>query len=69
MHLQRVGRCLFFGWIVALVTAITVIFPFTTAAALDARIATAVAGLAIGVATGTLAGGVAARSAPGARHG
>jgi hypothetical protein len=69
MHLQRVGRCLFFGWIVALVTAITVIFPFSTTAALDAKIATAVVGLVIGVATGMLAGGVAARSAPGARRG
>lgn len=56
---------LFFGWIVALVTTIAVIFPFSTTAALDAKIATAAVGLAIGIATGTLVGGVAARSVPG----
>ena len=55
---------LFFGWIVALVTAIMVAFPFSTTAALDAKIATAVVNLAIGVAIGTLVGGVAARSMP-----
>jgi Wax ester synthase-like Acyl-CoA acyltransferase domain len=60
---------LFFGWIVALVTAIAVIFPFSTTAALDAKIVTALVSLAIGVATGTLADGVAVRSAPGARLG
>ena len=35
--------------------------------ALDAKIATAVVSLAIGIATGTLVGGVATRSVPGAR--
>ena len=55
---------LFFGWIVALVTAIMVAFPFSTTAALDAKIATAVFNLAIGVTVGTLVGGVAARSVP-----
>jgi len=55
---------LFFGWIVALVTAIMVAFPFSTTAALDAKIATAVVNLAIGVTIGTLVGGVAARSVP-----
>ena len=44
-----------------------VIVPFSTTAALDAKIATAVVSLAMGVATGTLVGGVAARSVPGAR--
>ena len=34
------------------------IFPFSTTAALDAKIATAVVSLAIGIATGTLVGGV-----------
>jgi hypothetical protein len=53
---------MFFGWIVALVTTIIVIFPFSTTAALDAKIATAVVNLLIGVAVGTLVGGVAARS-------
>ena len=53
---------LFFGWIVALATTIIVVFPFSTTAPLDAKIATAVVNLAIGVAAGTLVGGVAARS-------
>ena len=42
-----------------------VIVPFSTTAALDAKIATAVVSLAMGIATGTLVGGVAARSVPG----
>jgi hypothetical protein len=53
---------LFFGWIVALVTTLVVVFPFSTTAPLDAKIATAVVDLAIGVATGMLVGGAAARS-------
>ena len=53
---------LFFGWIVALVTIIAVVFPFSTGARLDAKIATAVVYLAIGLATGTLVGGAAGRS-------
>ena len=52
---------MFFGWIVALATTITVVFPFSTTAPLDAKIATAVVNLAIGIAVGTLVGGVAAR--------
>ena len=67
VHLLMLGTLrplLVFGWIVALVTTIAVIFPFSTTAALDAKIATAVVSLAIGIATGTLVGGVAARSAP-----
>jgi hypothetical protein len=65
MHLLMLGTArprLFFGWIVALVTTIAVIFPFSTAAAMDAKIATAVVSLAIGTAIGTLVSGVAARS-------
>ncbi len=58
---------LFFGWIVALVTAIAVAFPFSTTAALDGKIATALVNLAIGVAIGTLVSGVAGRSIPAAR--
>jgi hypothetical protein len=53
---------LFFGWIVVLATTIIVVFPFSTTAPLDAKIATAVVNLAIGVAVGTLVGGAAARS-------
>jgi len=70
VHLLMMGTLrplMFFGWIVALVTTIAVVFPFGTTALLDAKIATAVVSLAIGSAIGTLVGGVAARSIPGAR--
>jgi hypothetical protein len=53
---------LFFGWIVALVTTLVVVYPFSTTAPLDAKIATAVVNLAIGAMIGTLVGGAAARS-------
>lgn len=53
---------MFFGWIVALVTTLVVVFPFSTTAPMDAKIATAVVDLAIGVVTGALVGGAAARS-------
>jgi uncharacterized membrane protein YhaH (DUF805 family) len=59
---------MFFGWIVALVTTIVAVFPFSTTAPLDAKIATAFVGLAIGIVTGTLVGGVAARAATTARR-
>jgi hypothetical protein len=70
VHLLMLGTLrplLFFGWIVGLVTTIAVAFPFSTTAALDAKIATALVNLAIGVAIGTLIGGVATRSVPDAR--
>ncbi|MBO0814725.1 MAG: hypothetical protein J2P30_06185 [Actinobacteria bacterium] len=53
---------LFFGWIVGLVTAVMVIFPFSTGATLEEKIATAAVYLVIGVAIGTLISGVAARA-------
>jgi len=53
---------LYFGWIIALVTVIVVAFPFSTGAALDAKIATAIVDLVIGVATGVLVGEAASRS-------
>jgi hypothetical protein len=67
VHVLMLGTLrplLFFGWIVALVTTIAVIFPFSTTAALDAKIATALVNLAIGVTIGALVGGVATRSIP-----
>jgi hypothetical protein len=67
VHLLMLGTLrplMFFGWIVALVTTIAAIFPFSTAAGLDAKIATSLVNLAIGIAVGTLVGGVAARSIP-----
>ncbi|MGO9082702.1 MAG: DUF6069 family protein [Streptosporangiaceae bacterium] len=52
----------FFGWIVALVTLAAVLFPFSTTAPLEAKAATAVVELVIGIAIGTLISGVAARA-------
>jgi hypothetical protein len=71
VHLLMLGTLrpfMFFGWIVALVTIIAVAFPFSTAAPLDAQIATAIVNLAIGLATGMLVGGVATRSIPWPSH-
>ena len=53
---------LFFGWIVALVTTLVVVYPFSTTAPLGAKIATAAVALAIGAMIGMLVGGAAARS-------
>jgi hypothetical protein len=50
----------FFGWIVALVTVVMVIFPFQTGAVLSQKIATAAVYLVIGVAIGSLVSGAAA---------
>jgi hypothetical protein len=52
----------FFGWIVALLTAVAVLLPFTVEAALSAKVATGVINLLIGLAIGTLVGSVGARS-------
>lgn len=53
---------LFFGWIIALATVLAVVVPFTTAAPLDQKTATAVVFLILGVAIGTLLSGVGARA-------
>jgi hypothetical protein len=52
----------FFGWIVALVTAVFVIFPFRTGAPLEEQVATAAVYLVIGIAIGTLLSGVGERA-------
>src|SRR5215471_13358349 len=52
----------FFGWIIGLATVLAVLVPFSTAAPLSSKIATAVVDLALGVAIGSLISGVAARS-------
>jgi hypothetical protein len=49
----------FFGWIVGLGTAVAVVWPFATGASLDAKVATALIHLVIGVAIGSLVSGVA----------
>ena len=52
----------FFGWIIGLATVLVVLVPFSTAAPLTAKAATAVVDLVLGVAIGSLISGVAARS-------
>ncbi|GEM_PF-293193 len=52
----------FFGWIVALATVVGVIYPFSTSAGLQAKAATAVVTLVIGIAIGTLLTSVSARA-------
>jgi hypothetical protein len=52
----------FFGWIVALATVVAVAYPFSTTAPLEAKAATGVVELIIGIAIGSLISGVAARS-------
>lgn len=52
----------FFGWIIGLATVLAVLLPFSTAAPLDAKVATAAVDLVLGIAIGTLVNGVAARS-------
>ncbi len=64
-HLLLLGvprPMLFFGWIVALVTLVFVIFPFQTDRPMSEKIATAVVYLVIGIATGSLISGVADRA-------
>lgn len=52
----------FLAWIIGLATLIIVIFPFSTAAPLTQKAATAVVDLAIGIAIGSLLSGVVARA-------
>jgi Family of unknown function (DUF6069) len=53
----------FFGWIVGLATLAVVLYPFSTAAPLSEKAATAAVELVIGIAIGSLVSGVAGRSA------
>ena len=53
---------LFFGWIIALGTLVAVVFPFSTTAPMEQKIATATVNLILGFAIGTLVNGVAARA-------
>jgi hypothetical protein len=59
----------FFGWIIALATVVVVVVPFRTTAPLSAKLATAIVGLVIGIAIGTLLSGVAGRSVRSPRRG
>jgi Family of unknown function (DUF6069) len=65
VHLLMLGTprpLMFFGWIVGLLTTLVVVFPFSTTAPLDAKIATALVDLVLGIVIGTLVGSAAARS-------
>jgi hypothetical protein len=53
---------LFFGWIIALGTLVAVVFPFSTTAPLEQKVATAFVNLVLGFAIGTLINGVAGRA-------
>ncbi len=60
----------FFGWIVGLATVLVVVLPFRASTApVSAKLATAVIGLVIGIAIGTLLTGVASRSVRSPRPG
>jgi hypothetical protein len=52
----------FFSWIVGLATVVVVAYPFSTAAPLSEKVATAAVDLVIGIVTGSLVSGVARRS-------
>ena len=52
----------FFGWIIGLATVLAVVITFSTSAPLDAKVATAVVVVVLGIAVGSLLSGVGARS-------
>jgi hypothetical protein len=52
----------FFGWIIGLATVLAVLVPFSTAAPLQVKFATAVVDLVLGIAIGSLLSSVGARS-------
>ena len=53
---------MFFGWIMALATLVAVVFPFSTTAPMEQKLATAAVNLVLGIAIGTLTMQVAARA-------
>jgi Family of unknown function (DUF6069) len=64
MHLLLVATPrpqMFFTWIIGLGTTIAVVYPFSTAAPLSQKVATAVINLVLGAAIGSLINGTAAR--------
>jgi Family of unknown function (DUF6069) len=52
----------FFGWIIGLATVLAVVITFSTSAPLNAKVATAVVVVVLGIAIGSLLSGVGARS-------
>ena len=53
---------MFFGWIMALATLVAVVFPFSTTAPMEQKLATAAVNLVLGIAIWTLTMQVAARA-------
>jgi hypothetical protein len=53
---------LFFRWIIGLVTLIAVVYPFSSGAPLDQKVATAVVNLVLGLAIGSLLTATSARA-------
>jgi hypothetical protein len=53
---------IFLNWIIALGTVIAVVFPFSTTAAVSQKAATALVNLVLGIAIGSLIGGVSTRA-------
>jgi hypothetical protein len=53
---------MFFGWIMGLATIVAVVYPFSTSAPLDQKVATAVVDLVLGIAITSLLTAVAARA-------
>ena len=53
---------LFFGWIIGLATLVAVVYPFSTAAPVAQKIATAAVDLVLGIAIGSLLNAVASRA-------
>ena len=53
---------IFFGWIIGLATVVAVLLPFSTAAPIQAKGATAAVALVLGIAIGSLVSSVASRS-------
>jgi Family of unknown function (DUF6069) len=52
----------FFGWIVGLATLAAVVYPFSTSAPLDQKVATAIVNLILGIAIASLLSAVSARA-------
>jgi hypothetical protein len=53
---------MFFNWIIGLGTVIAVVFPFSTTAPVSQKAATALVNLVLGIAIGSLIGGVSTRA-------
>lgn len=53
---------MFLGWIIGLATLAAVVYPFSTGAPLEQKVATAIVNLVLGIAIGTLLNAVAARA-------